>query len=156
MYFNAGVGQQSTVHNRRHITTVSQGTKVPAPFSEHSSQICASLTDHTDCSRINARSGNKTSASVQASDHKSNSATTNNSTYLTLGRCISTLVLVNKVQSTIGVTSLQSAKVQLIPYPRGFQQNKRREWESNLCPSASIGSQVKLATPWLLHLIGMV
>ena len=34
--------------------------------------------------------------------------------------------------------------VQLIPYPRGLQQNKCREWESNLCPSASTGSQVQL------------
>ena len=37
----------------------------------------------------------------------------------------------------------------LIPYLRGLQQNKRREWESNLCPSASTGSQVQLTTPWL-------
>ena len=39
--------------------------------------------------------------------------------------------------------------VQLIPYvyPKGLQQNKRRE--SNLCPSASTGSQVQLTTPRL-------
>ena len=36
--------------------------------------------------------------------------------------------------------------VQLIPYPRGLQQNKSREWESNLCPSASTGSQFQLTT----------
>ena len=39
--------------------------------------------------------------------------------------------------------------VQLIPYPNGLQQNKRQEWESNLCPSASTGSQVLLTTPRL-------
>ena len=42
--------------------------------------------------------------------------------------------------------------IQSIPYPRGLQQNKYREWESNLCPSASTGSQVQLTTPRLLHL----
>ena len=39
--------------------------------------------------------------------------------------------------------------VQLIPYPRELQQNKRWEWESNLCPSASTGSPVQLTTPRL-------
>ena len=34
--------------------------------------------------------------------------------------------------------------VQLIPYPKGLQQNKRWEWESNFCPSASTESQVQL------------
>ena len=34
--------------------------------------------------------------------------------------------------------------VQLIPYPRGLQQNQHLEWESNLFPSASTGSQVQL------------
>ena len=43
------------------------------------------------------------------------------------------------------------SNVQLIP--RGLQQNKRREWESNLCPSASTGSQVQLTTPRLPRLI---
>ena len=42
--------------------------------------------------------------------------------------------------------------VQLIPYPRGLQQNKRQGWESNFCPSASTGSQVQLTTPWPLRL----
>ena len=42
--------------------------------------------------------------------------------------------------------------VQLIPYPRGLQQNKRWEWKSNLCPSASTGSQVQLNTPRLPRL----
>ena len=36
-------------------------------------------------------------------------------------------------------------RLQLIPYPKGLQQNKRRE--SNLCPSASTRSQVQLTTP---------
>ena len=39
--------------------------------------------------------------------------------------------------------------VQLIPYPRGLQQNKHREWELNLCPS---GSQDQLTTSQLLRL----
>ena len=43
--------------------------------------------------------------------------------------------------------------VQLIHYPRGLQPNKRWEWESNLCLSASIGSQVQLTTPWLTALM---
>ena len=42
--------------------------------------------------------------------------------------------------------------VQLIPYPRWLQQNKGWEWELNLCPSASTGSQVQFTTPWLPHL----
>ena len=36
-------------------------------------------------------------------------------------------------------------RLQLIPYPKRLQQNKRRE--SNLCPSASTRSQVQLTTP---------
>ena len=39
--------------------------------------------------------------------------------------------------------------VQLIPYPRGLQQNECMKWESNLCPNASTGSQVQLTTPRL-------
>ena len=42
--------------------------------------------------------------------------------------------------------------VQLIPYPRGLQQNKRQEWESNHCTSASTGSKVKLTSPRLPYL----
>ena len=35
---------------------------------------------------------------------------------------------------------------------KGLQQNERREWESNLCPSASTGSQFQLTTPRPLRL----
>ena len=38
-----------------------------------------------------------------------------------------------------------------IPYPRILQQNKRREWESNLCPSINTVSQVQLTTLWLFN-----
>ena len=34
-----------------------------------------------------------------------------------------------------------------VPYPRGLQQNECREWELNLCPSASTRSQVPTHYP---------
>ena len=42
--------------------------------------------------------------------------------------------------------------MQLVLHPRGLQQNKHWEWESNLCPSESTGSQVQLTTPRLPRL----
>ena len=72
--------------------------------------------------------------------------------------CLLTLLLFNKALfllalhvssggSSLALRGLRSHPrrlqiVQLFPCPRGLQQNELREWESNLCPKASIRSLI--------------